>query len=100
MSIFETVKIYATPWNPVEERALTAEEKAEVASAEVTKGDYGLSVCFHLTTGGMCFFSIDTDNSKLVGVGDKVDVDNLIYKKLEKKDVDGTMITCDKVIIQ
>lgn len=99
MTIFELAKHYATPWTVLEERKLTDEDKAVVASAEVVKGDYGHSVCFHMTYGGRVFFSIDEDNSSPYSVGDKVNVDNITYKKLEKKEPDGSVTTCEKVII-
>lgn len=99
MTIFEVFKHYATPWKPVVERPLSDEDKAVIASAEVVKGDYGLSVCFHMTYGGMTFISIDEDNSTAHGVGDKVDIDKIIYKELEKADPDGTINKCYKVVI-
>lgn len=99
MNIWDLLPHYATPWAVLEERQLTDEEKAVVAKAIVTKGDYGKSVCFHMTYGGMTFISIDEDNSSVCAVGDNIDIDKMVYKKLEKTNPDGSKTTCTKVIV-
>lgn len=53
-----------------------------IKSAKVTEGDYGLSVCFFLTTGQMAFVPLDKDSS--CNVGDEVALDKLKVVTLEK----------------
>jgi hypothetical protein len=67
MSLFESVKIYASSWNVVNQRPLAAEEIAAVERTEVTSSQFGLSVCFHMKSGGRAYIPLTQDATATVG---------------------------------
>lgn len=81
MNIFENVKIYAG-WTEVNSREFSEAEISAVKSASVTRGDYGLSVCFVFVAGGKGYIPLSPE-SKLVE-GEVVDLKNLRAVELSK----------------
>ena len=73
-SIFSSLKEYAGKWAVKSVSPFTAEEQKSVSSAEVVNSDYGLSVCFHMVSGGMMYLPVDRDSSKFTAAGEVVDM--------------------------
>ncbi len=81
-NIFETVKVYEESWTVVESRPFNDEEKAMLKSVEITRGDYGLSACFTLVSGGKCYFQLSRDSVYVEG--DTPNIEDLVYLRLER----------------
>lgn len=81
-------------WTPVRSRALSAEERKALVSAEVVPSQYGLSIAFHLRDGKVSYIPLcHTSHLKL---GDTVKAANIriitlyrkpdyIYRAVEKE---------------
>lgn len=72
MNIFNELKKYAGKWEVKESRDFSNEEKAAISQAVVVSSQFGSSVQFTMTTGGMTFIPLD-QNSQL-GTGELVDL--------------------------
>lgn len=72
MNIFSALRVYAGKWNESAKRVFTAEEIADVERTEVVESQYGLSVCFHMKSGGQTYIPLDQNSSK--NVGDSIDL--------------------------
>ena len=72
MNIFNKLRIYAGTWEVKETRDFTAEEKAAISQAVVVSSQFGSSVQFTMTAGGMTFIPLD-QNSQL-GTGELIDL--------------------------
>lgn len=83
MSIFAGLKIYADKWQVKNTRPFTAEEIAEVESAEVVESNFGFSVCFTMKAGGQHYIPVDLESD--VAIGQVVDVSKAQLKTLCKR---------------
>ena len=72
MNIFNSLRIYAGKWEVKETRDFTAEEIAAISQAVVVSSQFGSSVQFTMTAGGMTFIPLD-QNSQL-GTGELIDL--------------------------
>ena len=72
MNIFNSLRIYAGKWEVKETRDFTDEEKAAISQAVVVSSQFGSSVQFTMTAGGMTFIPLD-QNSQL-GTGELIDL--------------------------
>ena len=72
MNIFAGLTQYAQKWSLKDSRDFTEEEINAVEHAEVTKSEYGKSVCFFMNGGGQTFIPLSSDCS--LGVGEPVDL--------------------------
>lgn len=82
MNIFNSLRIYAGKWSEKNSRSFSSEEVAAVVKAEVVESQYGLSVCFFMTSGGQTYVPLD-QNSNL-GIGDLVDLRKASLVTLER----------------
>ena len=81
MNIFNNLRVYAGKWAVSGSRKFTAEEIAEVKSATVVDSQYGLSVCFFLSS-GQSFIPLSTESNLVAG--DTVDVSKAQLLTLSK----------------
>ena len=72
MNIFNSLRIYAGKWEVKETRDFTDEEEAAISQAVVVPSQFGSSVQFTMTAGGMTFIPLD-QNSQL-GTGELIDL--------------------------
>ena len=72
MNIFNSLRIYAGKWEVKETRDFTNEEIAAISQAVVVPSQFGSSVQFTMTAGGMTFLPLD-QNSQL-GTGELIDL--------------------------
>lgn len=72
MNIFNNLRIYAGKWEVKETRDFTDKEKAAILQAVVVPSQFGSSVQFTMTAGGMTFIPLD-QNSQL-GTGELIDL--------------------------
>ena len=72
MNIFNSLRIYAGKWEVKETRDFTDEEKVAISQAVVVPSQFGSSVQFTMTAGGMTFIPLD-QNSQL-GTGELIDL--------------------------
>ena len=64
MNIFNSLRIYAGKWEVKEIRDFTDEEKAAISQAVVVPSQFGSSMQFTMTAGGLAFIPLD-QNSQL-----------------------------------
>ena len=83
MNIFSSLRVYAGKWSLKETRSFTADEISAVESATVVDSQYGNSVCFHMSSGGMTFIPLSNDSS--LGVGETVDLNKAKLLTLSKE---------------
>lgn len=72
MNIFDSLQKYANRYEVRNTRPFNAEELAGIVSAKVVPSQYGLSVCFFMTSG--CQQYIPLSKNSVAQVGDIVDV--------------------------
>ena len=72
MNVFAKLPVYGGNWNVVNSRNFDEEEQKLIKSASVVSSEYGLSVCFVMTSGYKQY--IPLSNQSDLGVGDNVDV--------------------------
>ena len=72
MNIFNSLRVYAGKWSEKETRNFSSEEVAAVAKAEVVESQYGLSVCFFMTSGGQTYVPLDQNSG--LSIGDTIDL--------------------------
>ena len=82
MNIFNSLRIYAGKWEVKEIRDFTDEEKAAISQAVVIPSQFGSSVQFTRTAGGMAFVPLD-QNSQL-GTGELIDLNKAKLVTLSK----------------
>ena len=82
MNIFDLFNGYFGNWKEVSRRKLTAEEKSAIQSNKITRGDYGLSVAFLMTTGVTKF--IPLSNRSHLTEGQSVDIQTVDLVCLER----------------
>lgn len=88
MDIFANKKKYETSgWKETERRSFTKEELAQVESAKVTMGNYGLNCCFMMHGGEKIF--IPFSKASVVVEGAAIDPKELDILTLER---DGKVI--------
>lgn len=73
-NVFDSLLTYGEKWQKTGERAFTDAEKSAIASATVTAGEFGKSVCFVMKAGGTKY--IPLSNTSFANVGDTVNMDN------------------------
>lgn len=72
MSIFSTLRRYATGWTVKETTTFTAEEIKQVKRTEVVPSEYGMSVCFFFKAGGQSYIPLSRDSD--VEIGQSIDL--------------------------
>ena len=72
MSIFDSLKKYASSWTVKDRRAFSHEEMDCVKDAVVVESQYGLSAKFTLKSGGVAYIPM-SENSAL-GLGESIDL--------------------------
>lgn len=82
MGFLDKLRTYAGSWNEADREKLSKAEVAQVASATVVEGQYGLSMCFVMKAGGKKFMPLSRD-SKLEE-GDSVDIKSVEIITLER----------------
>ena len=82
MNIFNSLRIYAGKWKVTETRDFTDEEKAAISQAVVVSSQFGSSVQFTMTAGGMTFIPLDQDSQ--LGTGELVDLSKAKLVTLSK----------------
>lgn len=83
MNIFDSLAIYAQPWNQTAERNFSAEEINAVASAKVVSSQYGNSVCFIMKSGGQTYIPLSRDSQ--AGLGDTIDLSKATLVTLSRQ---------------
>lgn len=71
-NIFNSLRVYAGKWEVSNSRDFSADEVAAVKEAHVVDSQYGMSVCFMMTSGGQSFIPLSNNSS--LGIGDTVDL--------------------------
>lgn len=74
MSIFGTLRKYATGWEVKNSVAFSAAEINEVSRTQVVPSEYGLSVCFFFKAGGQSYIPVGRDSQDKVEIGQSVDL--------------------------
>lgn len=74
IGLFEGLTKYNS-WSETGKRSLTKEEQAQISSAEVVEGQYGLSMCFMLVAGGKMYRKLSELSS--LQEGDAVNVETV-----------------------
>ena len=82
MNIFNNLRIYAGKWEVKEVRDFTDIEKAAILQAVVVPSQFGSSVQFTMTAGGMTFIPLD-QNSRL-SIGELIDLSKAKLVTLSK----------------
>lgn len=82
MGFLDKLRTYAGSWSEAGREKLSKAEVAQVESAEVVEGQYGLSMCFLMKAGGKKFMPLSRD-SKLEK-GDSVDIKSVEIITLER----------------
>lgn len=72
MNIFNSLRVYAGKWEVKSTRDFTAEEIKFVIQAVVVPSQYGNSVQFTMTGGGLTFIPLDQNST--LGCGEIVDL--------------------------
>lgn len=82
-SIFDNKRRYeCTNWEEVNRRSFTPDEIAQVESAKVTQGDYGLNCCFFMKGGGRIYFPFS--KASVVVEGAAIDIRELDLITLQR----------------
>lgn len=82
-SLFDLIKIYTISSYKVTNREfISAQDKAQIISAEVVKSDYGLSAKLTLTHDRIAFIPLSRD-SKL-SIGDTIDLNKVVILTLTR----------------
>lgn len=75
MGFLDKLRTYAGSWSEASRDKLSKAEVAQVESAEVVEGQYGLSMCFIMKSGGRKFMPLSRDSQ--LEEGDKVNVQSI-----------------------
>ena len=95
MGFLDKLRTYAGSWNEASRDKLSKTEQASIESIEVVEGQYGLSMCFLMKTGGKKFMPLSRDSQ--LEEGDSVDLKSVEISTLEREGeeifrADGTAI--------
>jgi hypothetical protein len=82
MGFLDKLRTYAGSWSEAGREKLSKAEVAQVESATVVEGQYGLSMCFVMKTGGKKFMPLSRDSQ--LEEGDSVDVKSVEIVTLER----------------
>lgn len=82
MGFLDKLRTYAGSWNETSRDKLSKTEVAQVKSVEVVEGQYGLSICFIMKTGGKKFMPLSRDSQ--LEEGDSVDIKSVEIITLER----------------
>lgn len=82
MGFLDKLRTYAGSWSEASRDKLSKAEVAQVESAEVVEGQYGLSMCFIMKSGGRKFMPLSRDSQ--LEEGDKVNVQSIEIVTLER----------------
>ena len=82
MGFLDKLRTYAGSWREAGREKLSKAEVAQVESAEVVEGQYGLSMCFLMKAGGKKFMPLSRDSQ--LEEGDSVDIKSIDIITLEK----------------
>lgn len=82
MGFLDKLRTYAGSWSEAGREKLSKAEVAQVESATVVEGQYGLSMCFMMKTGGKKFMPLSRDSQ--LEEGDSVDVKSVEIVTLER----------------
>ena len=82
MGFLDKLRTYAGSWSEADREHLSKAEVAQVASATVVEGQYGLSMCFVMKTGGKKFMPLSRDSQ--LEEGDSVDIKSVEIITLER----------------
>ena len=82
MGFLDKLRTYAGSWSEAGREKLSKAEVAQVESAEVVKGQYGLSMCFLMKAGGKKFMPLSRDSQ--LEEGDSVDIKSVDIITLER----------------
>lgn len=94
MGFLDKLRTYAGSWSEASRDKLSKAEVAQVESAEVVEGQYGLSMCFIMKSGGKKFMPLSRDSQ--LEEGDKVNVQSIEIVTLER-DGDDDIYRADGV---
>lgn len=94
MGFLDKLRTYAGSWSEASRDKLSKAEVAQVESAEVVEGQYGLSMCFIMKSGGRKFMPLSRDSQ--LEEGDKVNVQSIEIVTLER-DGDDDIYRADGV---
>lgn len=72
MSIFSSLRRYASGWEVTSSKNFTQSEINEVKRTEVVPSEYGMSVCFFFKAGGQSYIPVSRDSD--VEIGQSVDL--------------------------
>ena len=72
MSIFSSLRRYASGWTVKSSESFSAEDIALVSRTQVVPSEYGMSVCFFFKGGGQSYMPISRDSN--VEIGQSVDL--------------------------
>ena len=82
MGFLDKLRTYAGSWSEAGREHLSKAEVAQVESATVVEGQYGLSMCFVMKTGGKKFMPLSRDSQ--LEEGDSVDIKSVEIITLER----------------
>lgn len=82
MGFLDKLRTYAGSWSEAGREKLSKAEVAQVESATVVEGQYGLSMCFVMKAGGKKFMPLNRDSQ--LEEGDSVDVKSVEIVTLER----------------
>lgn len=82
MSIFDSLRVYASKWSVKEQRSFTPEELNLISLAVVVPSDYGCSVEFSRKGGGKMYIPLSNDAT--VAVGEVIDLSKAVLVTLYK----------------
>lgn len=82
MGFLDKLRTYAGSWSEAGREKLSKAEVAQVESATVVEGQYGLSMCFVMKTGGKKFMPLSRDSQ--LEEGDSVDIKSVEIITLER----------------
>ena len=82
MGFLDKLRTYAGSWSEAGREKLSKAEVAQVEFATVVEGQYGLSMCFVMKTGGKKFMPLSRDSQ--LEEGDSVDVKSVEIVTLER----------------
>ena len=94
-SFFSGMKSYGK-WDKTNSEPLTEEDKKTIDHAEVTEGEYGLSVCFFLV-GTRRVKMCQLDDECQLPIGAKVDLDTVVFQHYTDGDQVSTRVVCDTI---
>lgn len=72
MSIFSSLRRYASGWSVKSTDSFSEEDIALVSRTEVVPSEYGMSVCFFFKAGGQSYMPVSRDSN--IAIGQSVDL--------------------------